>query len=1300
MNVRLWISLLAGSLLFASTSFADEKADEAEAKAFLTKYYQAFAKKDLDNIAAMWSTELRNPVGYRAQLKKMFDGMGTMSFKSVDILKIETLKDALRVRIRLELPVVDKDGKPDPRFKPTRHAIELVREKGELRFRSIGAAEYPLARALVAAKTPEERAKLLEADQELLGRPLIFMLLEHAESLKKPAEMPEALRVFDAALEATERLKDTNQLGWCYARRGNWRSDRGQQDESIADYRKAQEIFHNAKFLPDEASALQNLGITYREFNRPREALEPLLDCLKIRRELNDRPGLRSVLHTLGDVYDDLDRVTDAVEAYQDSLALARELKDRNREAALLSNLGNMNSRRGIYAEAVEHHQKSLEISRTDGNFSGMSRSLINLGSARMKLSKFTDAIGNFEESLKIAREQKLTGNEALALGFLGEVFERLGKYEESLKYQEQSLKLQIALGDRSRQADTLSAAGKTLFLLGRYDEATANFQKALTLRREIGRQSRVALSLSDLGQLSGRLGKYEESQRLFEESTRISRELKNPAGESAGLTGLGNINFDRGRYELALKQYQESLAISRRLGARDNEAKALNNIANTYARMGQYAEAIQHHRDSFAICRDIGDREGQASGLGNQAVMSMRLGRPAEALARDQEALAIYRQLGSRPGEAHALLSMAYDCQRLQRTDEALGHYEASLKIARDIKHRNTESRVLWGMGMLQAKSQKWEDARKSFEESLAILRELDDRDGEAGLLQNLGELHLKTGKTDQAIKSFETALQYTREAGNRSLEALCLQSFGNARSRSGDWKAAAELFEQAIKNVESLRTNSRDPGLQATLIGEHSSVYFALAQAQVQNNQPAEAFATSEQFRSRTLIDLLSGAKIDVRKGMSDGDRQIDDDIHARLTALEVQILDLRGRKAGPERIEPLAKELEKTRREFDDFQRDLHLRQPDLKTRQARFTPVSLAELNKTLFAQCPDLAILSYLVGDDQTLMFVLTRGEKADGPARLAIHRVDVKSKELAEAVESFRDRCAEPTLIPNSADLYRWLIAPAEKSLKTTKHLVVVADAALQSLPFHALRADDESPYLIERMSISGAPSITALLKMRELGEHLRKANDKNLGLLAVGIGDFGKRMKPLPQAETESRAIADLFGDRARTLLGGAATRAGVQGAWKQSRYLHFATHGLLNEASPFYSSIVLSHGGDNNDAGQLFARELLEVDLSAELVVLSACETGLGQRVSGEGVLGMSWAWFVAGVPSLVSSQWKVGDTAAASLMKSLWTDIKNGVNRTEALRHAQLSLLKDRKTRHPFFWAPFMLIGEWGE
>ncbi len=283
--------------------------------------------------------------------------------------------------------------------------------------------------------------------------------------------------------------------------------------------------------------------------------------------------------------------------------------------------------------------------------------------------------------------------------------------------------------------------------------------------------------------------------------------------------------------------------------------------------------------------------------------------------------------------------------------------------------------------------------------------------------------------------------------------------------------------------------------------------------------------------------------------------------------------------------------------------------------------------------------------------------------------------------------------------VPRVGDsLYRLLVAPAEAELAGADQLVVVSDKGLDGLPVHALRGEDKK-YLIEKFAISYAPSITALTKMCDRGDRIRaRAKPDGTTALVVGVGEFGGREAWLPAAEPEAKAVADLFAGNSKLLLGGDATQARVAAAWADCRFIHFATHGRLNAKAPVYSALVLSQS-DATDEGLLTAADLLELDadLGAEMVVLSACATGLGATFGGEGVYGMSWAWFAAGVPSLVVSQWIVSDESTTKLMGVFYTKLLGGASKADALRQAQLARLKDKATRHPFHWAPVVLLGD---
>jgi CHAT domain-containing protein len=820
--------------------------------------------------------------------------------------------------------------------------------------------------------------------------------------------------------------------------------------------------------------------------------------------------------------------------------------------------------------------------------------------------------------------------------------------------------------------------------------------ERALALFREANDRQGEAYTLGAIGRVFHATGRYSEALRYFQESLKLSRELNDRQGEANTLGAIGDVYRAIGRYAESLRYLQDSRNLHRTLGVRAGEADALEYIGRIYHSTGRYAEALRHFQDSLRLRREIGDRAGVAVTLASIGHVYLYTGRYSEALRHYQDDLKPTREIGARAGEANALDHIGNAHYGTGSYAEALRYYLDSLKIQRELGTRASEVNVLRHVGNVYVSTGRYAEALPHYQDSLKLCRELGDRQGEADTLNNIGYVYDSTGQHTEALRRLTAALTIAEEIGESTTTIFCYWSIGRIHLHSRRWQEAAASYRRAIALIEQVRADSREQSLQTGFFAQFTSPYNALSLCLLELGRAVEAFAIAERAKARALLDALKSGKVDVRKNMTDDERLREQQLQEHITVLIIELENLRSRKLEPKRQEELTRELERARQDYDAFRRDLFLRLPELQTRRAVFTPATLTDLNPSLFAEHPRLAVLSYLVADNETVLFVLTRGDQRDSPARLAVHRIQTGEKELAEAVEQFRAACQKPGAgTPDGAELYRLLLAPVEDLLAEASHVVVLPDGVLHTLPFHALKDVEEGKYLIERCAVSYAPSATALVKMMELGDRRRKGAAE--GLLAAGICDFGRRERALPNAEGEARAVAALFAEQAQVLLGREASKANLRAAWSGRHRLHFATHGRLNEAVPLYSAVVLSQSDGGRDEGLLFACDLLDEELAAELVVLSACETGLGKRVSGEGLLGMTWAWFVAGVPSTVASQWSVADQSTARLMQAFYAELRGGASKAVALRRAQLALLNDRKTRHPFYWAPFALTGD---
>ncbi len=286
------------------------------------------------------------------------------------------------------------------------------------------------------------------------------------------------------------------------------------------------------------------------------------------------------------------------------------------------------------------------------------------------------------------------------------------------------------------------------------------------------------------------------------------------------------------------------------------------------------------------------------------------------------------------------------------------------------------------------------------------------------------------------------------------------------------------------------------------------------------------------------------------------------------------------------------------------------------------------------------------------------------------------------------------------------------LLKPAGDQLKGKNSLCIIPDSILWDLPFQALQPS-EGRYLLEDRAISYAPSLAVL---REMSAQKKLSQPSAISLLAFGNPSLpteittnmkalyrSESLGPLPEAESEVKALKDIWGPvRSRVFLGASAGKKVFETEASKYAIIHLATHGILDDNNPMYSRLVMARAeNDPTDDGLLEAREIMELNLHADLVVLSACQTARGRIGAGEGMIGMSWAFFVAGVPTMVASQWKVDSASTAKLMIDFHQRLKaqasiNGANKADALRQAALDLMKEQRYRHPFFWAGFVMIG----
>jgi len=867
----------------------------------------------------------------------------------------------------------------------------------------------------------------------------------------------------------------------------------------------------------------------------------------------------------------------------------------------------------------------------------------------------------------------------ALMLSNIGEVHRSQGEYAQALEYLQKGLALSEALGDKRVIASTLAAIGNVHSAQGNNAQALEDYQKSLALSEALGDKARIAATLNNLGLVHHEQGNYAQAMEDFQKSLAMAEALGDKLGIARTLNNIGRIYRSNGNYARALEYYQRSLALAEALGSKHGIAIIMHNIGTVHRFQGNYAQALEYYHESLAMRQALGEKDLAASTLNNMGTTYLLQGSYAQALESLQKGLAMSEAMGHKVEIAGALKSLG-------RVHLFQGNY-----------------------------AQAMEDYRKS----LAIWEGMGKKDGIADTLNNIGEVYGKQGDYSQALETASRAASLARQIGDTEILRKTRLTAGNAYRALKEPAQARLAFEEAITLSETLRANvAGGEEEQQHFFESKVSPYHAMVDLLIAQGRPAEALTFAERAKARVLLDVLQTGHVNVTKAMTASEQEQERQLNNHLVSLNTRI---RRETIRPQpdqaRLTELKAQLQKARLDFEAFQTNLYAAHPELRAQRGEAQPLRLEEATALL----PDAAsaLLEYVVTDDQTYLFAITKAT-SNAKAEVQFYALPIKRAELAKQTESFREQLAGRDLgfRASAMKLYDLLLKPAQAQLKGKTNLVIVPDEKLWDLPFQALLAQAHR-FLIEEAAVSYAPSLTVLREMtkRRKPPH---ADPASATLLALGNPAIGQatieratlalrdeKLTPLPEAEQEVRALGLLYGSlHSKVYTGAQAREDRVKAEAGQARILHFATHGILNNASPMYSHLVLAQG-DANEDGLLEAWELMQMDLKAELAVLSACETARGRFGAGEGMIGLTWALFVAGVPSTVVSQWQVESASTRDLMvhfhralKAQPTAEQASQTKAEALRQAALKLMKNPETSHPFYWAGFVLVGDAGE
>lgn len=853
---------------------------------------------------------------------------------------------------------------------------------------------------------------------------------------------------------------------------------------------------------------------------------------------------------------------------------------------------------------------------------------------------------------------------------------------------------------------------GHATYVRGNLTEALKIYQFALVVAERAGSEPARSNVLNDTGILHYDRGEYAEAMDCYRESLRISESLKDDVEIARTLGNMGLVYLDEGDYALAGETFEKSLALGEKTHTNVTISFALSHLASLYGNRGDYMRAFDYLQRSASLAERGGDKRRLAFSILNLGQVLELQGDYPQAKEYYQRGQAMSEAQGFKVGAAHALTGLGRVEEIQGDPFAAIDAYQKSLAIANELGDKPNVAKNLGRIGSAHAARQESGEAIEYFRKSLAIRQEIGAKAEVAVVLEQIAAAHNQRGEFAETLKLTTEALNSANSMGLKDTIWRSHLDAGTAYRGLNNWVQAEVELRQATQIIEDMRFDvAGGESERASFFEDKLEPYHRMIDLLVAAGRNMEAFEYAERVKARALVDVLKFGYAHVSGAMTDQERKRDQDLRTRMASLNVRLARTSGTGGDVNAATSLASDLQKLRLEYSAFQISLYAAHPELRLQRGEVVVANATDA----FALLPDseTAVIEFVVASDKTFVFTFTlsdsRGEHS--PGKLHVWARPISRKELSEEVQAFRRQMANRALNFRAAanHLYDVLLSPSDLYIRNKRRLIFIPDGALWDLPFQTLISPDRK-YLLDTYTITYGPSITALRAMAKAKAERMQAKHK-FQLLAMGNPELrqqaervkhvyrDERLLDLPLAESEVRSLKPIYGAaQSRIYIGRDALESRFKSEAPDAKILHLATHGILSNASPLYSHLVLAaeRNDDGSEDGLLEAWELLNMKLGAELAVLSACETARGRVDAGEGVIGLSWALFVSGVPTTVLSQWKVDSASTSKLMVAFHQKLKTGANEAAALRAAARALRNDPSYEHPFYWAPFIVIG----
>ncbi|HKR58185.1 MAG TPA: tetratricopeptide repeat protein, partial [Pyrinomonadaceae bacterium] len=720
-----------------------------------------------------------------------------------------------------------------------------------------------------------------------------------------------------------------------------------------------------------------------------------------------------------------------AIKKYEEALPLFRMVEDRQYEAHTLSQIA------AIYE--LSEPQKSLEY---------------------------------HGQALSLYRAIEDRRREAGTLNSIGVVYRRLGEMQKALANYQQALTLSRALGDLVEEATALHNMGVVHTRLGESRQALEYLQQALLLRRKVGDQRLEAYTLGSIGSAYEALGDLQKAVEYFGQALSLLRLGGDLAAQAIMLNNIGAAYSRQGELPRALEHFGKSLPLLRVAGDRFSESATLDNIGQVYYRLSEFQQALQYFDQALAIRRDISHRAGQATTLNNIGVTFTSLGEPQRALEYFEQALLLHRQVENRREEANVLDNIGSIYFSLGQLLKAVDYHNQSLGLRRVVGDRFGETYALANLGAAYDRLGELQKALEYFDQSLKLSRTVGNRSGEMSRLHDIGSIYTKLRESDKALEYYTEALALSRTINHQGREAAILLSTARLQRNRGNLVEARRQVEDALNIIESTRTKVTNQDLRTSYLASKQGYYefyvdllMRLHQVQPSAKYDLAAFGASERARARSLLEILTDSRADIRQGVDAVLLERERSVQRQLNFKSERLTRLLSAKHTEEQEQAARKEVEALLTDYQNVQAEIRTKSPGYAALMQP-QPLGSKEIQQLLDK---DTLLLEYALGEERSYLwaatpssissFELPKRADIEAAARRIYEAITARNKMVR--FEKSEDRQAriskeDAEYSTAAAALSRMILGPVAGQLGR-KRLLIVSEGALQYIPFGAL---------------------------------------------------------------------------------------------------------------------------------------------------------------------------------------------------------------------------------------------------